>query len=453
MRNRGQEVGVEQDSPRAPAPTFDVVLWTVISAGFAILIHAGWQLIHEPIGLEWLLLAGLTVLSGVAALHVPAGNMSFSVSDTFAFTAMLLFGPAAATVTVALDALAISLRLSGKSVHRVLFNLAQPSLAMWLAAVTYFAVTGEALTLSRPLHFSQLLPALALATAIYFVVNTGLVATVVALQQRRRPWTVWRESYLGLWLGYAGGAYVAALLVVYARELDSSFFVSLIPIPVILYHTFKTSLGRVDDDLRHLNELNLSYQRMIETLAQAVDAKDVVTHDHIRRVQSGCIQLAAHLGVTDETELRALRAGALLHDIGKITVPDDILNKPGKLTEEEFEQMKRHAPVGAEILATAAFPYPVVPIVRHHHEAWDGSGYPDGISGEAIPLGARILSVVDCFDALVSDRPYRRRMSVFDALQILRERRGRMYDPAVVDPFIALVESSNRDASNLPIWK
>ena len=148
----------------------------------------------------------------------------------------------------------------------------------------------------------------------------------------------------------------------------------------------------------------------------------------------------ARLGITDALTLQAIEAAALLHDTGKIAVPEHILNKPGKLTPAEFEKMKLHAPIGAEILSAIEFPYPVVPIVRHHHENWDGTGYPDRIAGEAIPIGARILSVVDCFDALTSDRPYRRRMSNADALAILIERRGTMYDPAIVDTFVRVYE-------------
>ena len=131
-----------------------------------------------------------------------------------------------------------------------------------------------------------------------------------------------------------------------------------------------------------------------------------------------------------------LRQLLLLHDMGKLAIPEHILNKPGKLTPAEFDKMKRHADIGADLLTSVRFPYPVVPIVRHHHENWDGTGYPTGISGTDIPLGARILSVVDCFDALTSDRPYRPRLSAEDAFAIVRERRSNMYDPLVVDTFI-----------------
>jgi putative nucleotidyltransferase with HDIG domain len=150
--------------------------------------------------------------------------------------------------------------------------------------------------------------------------------------------------------------------------------------------------------------------------------------------------LADALGVNDEKELDAIRAAALLHDTGKLAVPEYILNKPGPLTASEFERMKVHAAVGADILKSINFPYPVEPIVRYHHEAWDGSGYPRGLRGQEIPLGARILSVVDCYDALTSDRPYRPRMTRQQAEQELRDRRGRAYDPWVVDRFLEILD-------------
>src|SRR5437868_14649728 len=169
-----------------------------------------------------------------------------------------------------------------------------------------------------------------------------------------------------------------------------------------------------------------------------IDAKDKVTNGHIRRVQLQAKSLAREVGIRDERLLKAIEAAALLHDMGKLAVPEYILNKPGRLTPAEFEKMKLHASVGADILSAIDFPYPVVPIVRHHHEYWDGTGYPDGIKGTDIPIGARILSVVDCFDALTSDRPYRPRLSDDEALNILLERRGSMYDPLIVDTFVSV---------------
>ena len=169
----------------------------------------------------------------------------------------------------------------------------------------------------------------------------------------------------------------------------------------------------------------------VETLAIAVDAKDQVTHGHIRRVQRHTIAVARALGVTDELELRALEAASLLHDVGKLAVPDYVLNKPGALTHSEFERMKLHAAKGAEILQTVDFPYAVVPIVRHHHEQWNGEGYPAGVAGEAIPLAGRLVMVADVYDALTSDRVYREAWPPEKVLAYIREYAGRRFDPRI----------------------
>ncbi len=218
----------------------------------------------------------------------------------------------------------------------------------------------------------------------------------------------------------------------------------ILPVLIISYLTFKTALGRIEDANTHLSQLNRLYLSTIETLAMAIDAKDQITHGHIRRVQQYAVGLAKHLGITDRAQISAIEAASLLHDMGKLAVPEYILNKPGKLTAAEFERMKLHASIGADILSAIDFPYPVVPIVRHHHENWDGTGYPDGLRSTAIPIGARILSVVDCFDALTSDRPYRPRMADSEAISILLARRGSMYDPLIVDTFIAIHTSGNQ---------
>ncbi len=267
-----------------------------------------------------------------------------------------------------------------------------------------------------------------------------MIAFALSIQRRESALSIWRTNFLGLAVNYFGGASLAALFVTYTRTIDLAALSIIIPLLLISYLTFKTSLGRVEDATRHVDEVNRLYLSTIETLATAIDAKDQVTHGHIRRVQKFALGLAHHLGVTDSKQLQALEAAALLHDTGKLVVPEHILNKPGKLTRGEFEKMKAHASVGADILSSIQFPYPVVPIVRHHHENWDGSGYPDGLRGTDIPIGARILAVVDCFDALTSDRPYRPKMTDAESISILLQRRGTMYDPLVVDKFAAIWE-------------
>ena len=267
--------------------------------------------------------------------------------------------------------------------------------------------------------------------------NSGLVAVALSFERQQSAFRIWREQFLWLSLNYFGGASVAAVLVVYAKQMDWAVFGIIVPLLAISYLTFRTTLGRLEDANQHLGEVNRLYLSTIETLAMAVDAKDQVTHGHIRRVQRYAVGLARAMGLSDDKQIKAIEAAALLHDMGKLAIPEYILNKPGRLTPLEFEKMKLHAGIGADILSSIEFPYPVIPIVRHHHESWDGTGYPDGLKGTAIPFGARILSVVDCFDALTSDRPYRPRLATHEALQIVIARRGSMYDPIVVDTFAA----------------
>jgi putative nucleotidyltransferase with HDIG domain len=228
------------------------------------------------------------------------------------------------------------------------------------------------------------------------------------------------------------------LLMLLARFGTADTLILILPLPVILYVTFRHALGRAQDQIGHLGTVNRVYVAAIEALAHAVDAKDEVTHDHTRRVQDQSVLLARALAIEEEGEIQAIQAAGLLHDVGKLAIPEHILNKPGPLTAAEYDIMKRHAPIGADILSVIGFPYAVAPIVRHHHENWDGTGYPDGLAGERIPRGSRIIAVVDCFDALTSDRPYRPSMEDREALRILSDRRGTMYDPQVVDAFFAL---------------
>ncbi len=206
----------------------------------------------------------------------------------------------------------------------------------------------------------------------------------------------------------------------------------LFPLVYFVYRSYKIYLERLEKDKVHVEEIAGLHLRTIEALALAIEAKDTTTADHLQRVRVYATEIGKEIGLTQK-ELDALQAAALLHDIGKLAVPEHIISKPGRLTPEEFEKMKIHPLVGAEILEEVKFPYPVVPIVRAHHEKWDGSGYPFGLAGEEIPIGARILSVVDCLDALASDRQYRRALPLDQAMEIVIAESGKSFDPIIVD--------------------
>jgi putative nucleotidyltransferase with HDIG domain len=416
-----------------------------------VVVEAIATLSSQPPGSEWVLLAALTLLSGSFTVKLPGLSAKISISETFVFTSVLLFGPAGGTLIVVLDTLVISLRLKkGKrSAARVLFNVAAPAIALRLASEAFFGMSGAV-----PGHITRhdighlTIPIFALAL-LYFVVNTVLVACALSFERQESAISIWWTHFPQVSITYFVGSSVAMLVVAYTERIDGTVVGIILPLLVIWHLTFKRSMGRLEDASRHVAQMNELYLSTIETLAMAVDAKDQVTHGHIRRVQVYAVELARRLGVTERNQLKAIEAAALLHDMGKLAIPEHILNKPGKLTEAEFGKMKTHADIGADLLSSVRFPYPVVPIVRHHHENWNGTGYPNGLAGTDIPMGARILSVVDCFDALTSDRPYRPKLSNEAAFAILTERRGNMYDPLVVDTFIAAhpqIEAAARTA-------
>ncbi len=178
----------------------------------------------------------------------------------------------------------------------------------------------------------------------------------------------------------------------------------------------------------------------IEALARAIDAKDQTTQMHIRRVQVYAAGLAKALGLS-EAEIQGVKTAALLHDIGKLAVPEHILSKPGPLTQEEFQKIRIHPQVGAEIIAAVPFPYPVAPLIMSHHERWDGKGYPQGLAGEDIPIGARILTIVDYYDAVTTERPYHKALNYDSAIGLLRHEAGRALDPKLVPLFIEMLPS------------
>jgi putative nucleotidyltransferase with HDIG domain len=419
-----------------------VYVWCVISLAALAVADAVRLVAYDFPGPKWLILAALTVLSGAATVRLPNVRAEISISETFVFSAVLIFGPGAGVLTVLLDAAIINLKMASKRkalrLDRALFNLAAPSLAVWLgggvmALAGVPPVHGWA---GKAIGLQQLMAPLVGFAIVYFGINSGLVATAIGIAQRASPYRIWHDHFAWLSLNYLSGASISSLLVVVYQTDPGWPFLAVVPLLLILYVTFRESMARVADANHHIGELNQLYLATVQTLAAAIDAKDQVTHGHIKRVQNYARELAVAIGIKSEIQLKAIQAAAVLHDTGKIAIPEAILNKPGPLTRDEFEVMKQHAAMGADIISSVNFPYPVEPIVRYHHENWDGTGYPEGLMGTDIPIGARILSVVDCFDALTSDRPYRGRLSDSDAVEILLKRRGNMYDPLVVDTFL-----------------
>ncbi len=283
-----------------------------------------------------------------------------------------------------------------------------------------------------------------LSVLVYYLINTWAVATAISLSTGKKPLTTWREHFLWTCLGYFAGASCATIL--FALEVSFLNLCMAAPFLGLTYYSFKTYMDKVHANEQHIKdlergkeELQQLYMSTVQSLALAIDYKDSYTHEHILRVQRVAVAIAEEMGLSGDA-LQGIYTGALLHDIGKLGIPEHILAKPGKLTAEEFQKIKNHPVIGSMILEPVNFPWPVMPVVRSHHERWDGRGYPDGLAGEEIPLGGRVLSVADVYDALTSDRSYREGWTHEKACDYIRENTGTHFDPAVVEAFCAVME-------------
>ena len=396
----------------------------VIAAGFAVLAA---QLVLSP----WIaplrffcyLLAALAASGLKVAL--PGINGSMSVNLIVILISLVELSPGEALTLGCASAVFQTLwhQRRTEPVH-VAFNLAQIAIAIQAAHLVF--------------HYSLLLlgptmPLRIMATAItYFLAKTILVAFVVAMTEHRSFGKTWAECYFWSFPNYLVGGAFAWGITWSNANLGWQASAMLVPVGYLMYRSYRLYLGKLEDEKIHVEQMAELHLRTIEALALAIDAKDHTTHDHLQRVRVFALEVGKDMGLEGD-DLEALRAASVLHDIGKLAVPEHIINKPGRLSPEEFEKMKIHPIVGGEILERVNFPYPVVPIVRSHHEKWDGSGYPDGLQGEQIPIGARILAAVDCLDAMASDRQYRRGIPLDEAMEEIVRGAGKHFDPRVVE--------------------
>jgi diguanylate cyclase (GGDEF)-like protein/putative nucleotidyltransferase with HDIG domain len=315
----------------------------------------------------------------------------------------------------------------------VLFNAASMCLSVFFSSATVTVAFGEPRTIAAdPVN---LVLAAAMLGLTYLALHSGVESVADALKNKRGVAETWKDSILWTSISVFAAAAGACLIAKLITAISFNAFIISVPLLAVTYFTYRVYLDRVETSNRHAEQMAELHLKTIEALAIAIDAKDEVTPDHVHRVQIYATGLARFFGLSDP-EIEALKAGALLHDIGKLAVPDYILNKPGALTPAEFDKMKVHTIVGAEILERVGFPYPVVPVVRHHHERWDGRGYPDGLRGDEIPMTARILTLSDCFDAVREDRNYRKAMTRAEAIEMLTEGSGTVFDPNVVRTFL-----------------
>ena len=379
----------------------------------------------DPLKFSCYLLAAL--LASSLKVVLPGIEGTLSVNFLFTLLGILELGLPETLLIVLACTLGQAYWKPARQVKAVqlIFNWAQLTVS---SALAYGAYT---LVVTRVLHGPGSLALLA-AAVTHFSCNTAAMATIIGLTEDKPIRKVWTDTYLWSFPYYMVGAAAAGLVHFLNGHIGWQSSLLVLPPIYLMYRSYRLYLGKLETEKKHAEQVSNLHLRTIEALALAIEAKDETTGEHLQRVRVYAMELAKELGLTeDETE--ALRAASVLHDIGKLAVPEHIISKPGKLTPEEFEKMKIHPIVGAEILEQVHFPYPVVPIVRAHHEKWDGSGYPNGLAGESIPIGARILAAVDCLDALASDRQYRKALPLNEAMAKVVADAGKSFDPKVVE--------------------
>ncbi len=421
---------------RPEGPAFRIFLTAVILAGVAAAFFALLDLVRHPAGHQWLILAGLCALTSHLDLRIPAVHARIPVGAMFYFANLMLFGLPSGVLTAALGGLTVLSRRScdRNRVREAAFEMSVTAVSGITAGWIFYCLLARGpLSFGPPIVMRDLIMPAAVLGFLYWIANHGLCIARSVLSRRKAFLSVFKQDFVWNSISHLAVAGVAAVAAVNTLVFGPGLIVMLALVVIAAFCTYRVYL----DKLLRLNRL---YLNTLESLAVAIDAKDQVTHGHVLRVQAFARGLAEAMGIQDEEQLRWIEAAALLHDIGKLAVPEYILNKPGKLTSTELKKVMAHSAVGSDILSSIKFPCDVARDVRHHHEKWDGSGYPDGLRGNEIPMGARILAIVDTFDALTSDRPYRSAMNREEAMATIRARAGTYYDPEMVRKFEEILD-------------
>ena len=366
---------------------------------------------------------GISAFAEFIPVDLPIGG-GISIGFPIDFVMILVYGPALAMLITALGALIAEMIEGKKSWYKVIFNTSQYALTSGIAGMVYQEAGG---IVGAQNIFRFILPA-TICALTYCVVNISLFVVVVLFSQNEGIKTIWRMC-------------IKEMIPSYIAEAPMGFIMAIIYTEVgiigILLFFLPLFLARRSFEL--YAKMRKVYLDTIRALAAAIDAKDPYTKGHSERVSKNAVALAQEMNLSDQ-EIENIEYSALLHDVGKIGIEDSILRKEGKLTDREFKKIKEHTIIGANIIKPVDFLKNSYKAVYHHHEKYNGSGYPDGIKEEEIPLSARIIAVVDAYDAMGSDRPYRKKLDKDIIIKVLKEQSGKQFDPEVVKVFLSIIE-------------
>ncbi|NOZ29085.1 MAG: diguanylate cyclase [Chloroflexi bacterium] len=435
---------------KSDMPSWDLwaLIAVVVAAGAALMVYYLPRATSVDLTALIMLIALAWASEGLALDLYMASTVSLGFVMSLA--AAFLLGPPGVAALAPVIALTHAYRRRPPW-YQAAYNLAAHMLAGTAASLVFQA-------LGVPVNARSLLALIvpsALAAGVYYAINVGLVSTAVALDERRNPIQVWKEQFQWLWVHYIALGFLALVLAVaYAGLGVYGVFAFLVPLFIVRYAQ-KQYIDRTADNIRALKALNQDLmaanaeirqvnEELLGLLANVIDFRDPYVYNHSEQVAAYAVAIAQEMGLSS-TQIDTLRRAAMCHDVGKVGIPDAILNKPGRLTDEEYHVVKEHVNIGAELLESSHVLHRLIPTVRHHHERWDGTGYPDGLAGEQIPLEARILAVADAVETMASDRPYKRGMSPDQILEELQRCAGTHFDPAVVTAFVRVIEREGKD--------
>ena len=439
-----------------PHPLFWLFTSGVIATGLGVALW-GIATMAQPDGAALALFMGLTVLAELLQINV-YDHSTFSVSVALVFAAALVLGiPGVAAVCTVI--VLVHYSRQRPKLYTSFFNWATHSIG-GIAPVLALRASGVPLSLAQ---LPRLLPALAIAGVLHFMIESGLFATFISLKKGNTPTAHWRQQF-GWMVGHYIILCIMGVFMAIAYTTFGTLGVLLFSLPAIMMRfAQKQYIERTADNIRELRRLNNELSRangeivaasqsmqqlndeLFLTLAKIIDARDPYAAGHASKVADYALLIARELNLPHDQQTQVYQAG-LLHDIGKIGIPEEILNKPSQLSAEEYGQVKLHARLGADFLETCHSLRHLSPYVRHHHERWDGAGYPDALAGDEIPLIARILNVCDSIEAMASDRPYHRGLSPEHVISEVRRKAGQQFDPTIVELFISIIE---REGLNL----
>jgi len=393
----------------------------------------------------WMMvIAIMLLLAPVGAISIPGVKAKIVLGDMVTFACAALFGPSAAVIAATVDGAVTSLRIT-KSPFKFFYNVALCAISMTVATMAARAAFPRFGSTAEKMPLVELTAAMGIFALCYFMSATLLLASCMALMKRVSLWKLWRENFAWTSISYLGNAcftVVAYALVgrfgyyIFFVAAGAMFLISL------FYRTYFHKVETANNRAQSMEELNF---HTIEAMVAAIGAIGYGVKMNVRRVQHLALALGEVAGCSAD-EIKALRVAALFHDIGNTATPQHLLEKSTMLNAEELERIKLHAGTGARLAEVIGFPFPVADIIKHHHERFDGTGYPNGLKGEEIPLAARVLAIVECYNALTQDQPFRPRLGISDALKIMKDHAPTAFDPTLMTKFLNLVAEADVEA-------